>query len=189
MQNPLRSEAEAFRFLVVVVAGAIVVAAASFVNTWLALAAAVVAVGGVIVWIMRGPATTKPAAVLVSGTPGATHRVLLVAEPGTSGIAGRIGERTTDVLVVVPALVSTMKSLTGAVDDERNEAQRTAEALAGDLSRAGLEARGVVGADDTVLAIEDALREFGADEIVLASGDDALLAKVRERFAVPVSRL
>jgi len=86
------------------------------------------------------------------------------------------------VLVVVPALVSTVQSLTGAVDDEREKAQQTAETLAGELSRAGLQARGVVGADDTVLAIEDALREFGADEIVLAMGDEALLAKAHERF-------
>ena len=76
------------------------------------------------------------------------------------------------MLVVVPALVSTVQSLTGAVDDERAAAQSTAETLAGDLSRNGVQARGLVGADDTVLAIEDALREFGADEIVLAGADD-----------------
>jgi hypothetical protein len=189
MRNPLRSEAEAFRFLVVVIVAAVVVAAASYLNTWVGVAAAVVAVGGVIAWLMRAPLEAKRATVLVSGTPGATHRVLLVAARGTSGIAGQIGERATDVLVVVPALVSTVQSLTGAVDDEREEAQRTAEALAGEISRAGLLARGVVGADDTVLAIEDALREFGADEIALAIGDEALLAKARERFALPVSRL
>ena len=189
MRNPLRSEAEAFRFLVVVVVAAVVIVAASYINTWVGVAVAVVAVGGVIAWLMRAPVEAERTAVLVSGTPGATHRVLLVAARGTSGIAGRIDERATDVLVVVPALVSTVRSLTGAVDDARKEAQRTAEALAGELSRAGLPARGVVGADDTVLAIEDALREFGADEIVLAMGDEALVAKARERFALPVSRL
>ena len=188
-RNPLRSEAEAFRFLVVVIAGAAVVVAAAYVNTWVGVAAAVLVIGGVAVWLLRAPLQAERAPVLVSGTPGATHRVLLVAARGTSGIAGRIGERATNVLVIVPALVSTVQSLTGAVDDEREKAQQTAEALAGELSRAGLQARGVVGADDTVLAIEDALREFGADEIVLAMGDEALLAKAHERFALPVSRL
>jgi hypothetical protein len=189
MRNPLRSEAEAFRFLVVVIAGAVVVVAAAYVSTWVGVAAAVLVVAGVGAWLLHAPLTTVPPPVLTFGTPGATHRVLLVAARGTSGIAGRIGERTTNVIVVVPALVSTVQSLTGAVDDAREEAQQAAEALADDLSRTGVQARGVVGADDTMLAIEDALREFGADEIVLAVGDEALLAKARERFAVPVSRL
>jgi hypothetical protein len=189
MRNPLRSEAEAFRLLIVVAVAAVVVAAASYLNTWVGVAAALVAVGGVVAWLLRAPLETERATVLVSGTPGTTHRVLLVAASGTSGIAGRFGEGATDVLVVVPALVSTVHALTGAVDDEREEAQRTAEALAGEISRAGLLARAVVGADDTVLAIDDALREFGADEIVLAMGDEALLAKTRERFALPVSQL
>jgi hypothetical protein len=189
MRNPLRSEAEAFRFLVVVIAGAVVVVAAAYVNTWVGVAAAVLVIGGVGAWLLRSPLQAERSSVLVSGTPGAAHRVLLVAADGTSGIAGRIGERATSVLVIVPALVSTVQSLTGAVDDERAQAQQTAEGLAGELSRAGLQARGVVGADDTLLAIEDALREFGADEIVLAMGDEALLAKAHERFALPVSRL
>jgi hypothetical protein len=189
MRNPLRSEAEAFRFLVVVIGAAIVVVAAAYLNTWVGVAAALVAVGGVVAWLFRASPKAEPATVLASGTPGATHRVLLVAASGTSGIAERISERATDALVVVPALVSTVQALTGAVDDEREEARRTAEALAGEISRAGLEARGVVGADDTLLAIDDALREFGADEIVLAMGDEALLAKTRERFALPVSQL
>lgn len=36
---------------------------------------------------------------------------------------------------------------------------------------------------------EEALREFGADEVVLADADEELLAAARERFAVPVSPL
>jgi hypothetical protein len=187
MHNPLRSEAEAFRFLVVVIAVAIVVAAAAYLNTWLGVAAAIVAVGSVVTWLMRGPHEAKRP-MIVSSTPAGSHRVLLVTPSGATGVAGHISEQATDVLVVVPALVSTVQSLTGAVDDQREEAQRTAEEVAGDLTRSGVPARGVVGADDTVLAIEDALREFGADEIVLAMGDDTLAAKVRERFAVPVSR-
>jgi hypothetical protein len=45
----------------------------------------------------------------------------------------------------------------------------------------------VVGADDTVLAIEDALREYGADEIVFVAVDHGVLDHARERFALPVS--
>jgi len=190
MRNPLRTEADAFRFLVVVIGGAVVVAVASWLNTWVGVAAAIVVIGGVIAWLTRKETEGETTTVLASGTPGATHRVLLVVPRGAStGIAGRIGSSATEVLVVVPALVSTVQSLTGAVDDEREEAQRTADAVAGELSGAGLQARGVVGADDTVLAIEDALREFGADEIVLAGVENDVLEKARERFALPVSTL
>ena len=41
MRNPLRSEAEAFRFLVVVIVGALVIVGAAYINTWVGVAAAV----------------------------------------------------------------------------------------------------------------------------------------------------
>ena len=187
MRNPLRSEADAFQFLVVVVGGAVVVGAAAYLNTWVGVAAALLVIGGIGVWLMRAPGV--PPVALSSSTPGSMHRVLVVAPPGTSGLAGRIDGGATEILVVVPALASTVEALTGAVDDRRADAQQTADALAAELSGTGLRARGIVGADDTVLAAEDALRMFGADEIVLVGGDASLLEKARERFAMPVSRL
>jgi hypothetical protein len=189
MRNPLRSEAEAFRFLIVVLVGAVIVGVAGYINTWVGVAAAVLVIAGIAAWLTGAPSASDSAQQLVSATPGKAHRVLLVAAAGTATIAGRIGGQTTDVLVVVPALVSTVKALTGDVDDERAQAQQTADSLAAEISAAGVPARGLVGADDTILAIEDALRQYGADEIVLATGDDESLAKVRERFAVPVSAL
>jgi hypothetical protein len=89
-----------------------------------------------------------------------------------------------EVLVVVPALASTSESLTGAVDDRRHAAEETAAALGSGLPHARVE----VGADDPALAVEDALRMFGADEVLVA-GDDGMLDAIRERVALPVSRL
>ena len=43
MRNPLRSEAEAYRFLGVVIVGAAVIIGAAFINTWLGVAVAVIA--------------------------------------------------------------------------------------------------------------------------------------------------
>jgi hypothetical protein len=54
MRNPLRSEAEAFRFLIVVIGSAIVIAAAAYVNTWLGLAAAVLVVAWLVRWVRGG---------------------------------------------------------------------------------------------------------------------------------------
>ena len=48
--------------------------------------------------------------------------------------------------------------------------------------------RAEVGADDPVLAVDDALRTFGADEIAVA-GDERLVERIRGRATVPVSQV
>ena len=183
VRNPLRSEAEAFRFLVAVIVGALVIVGAAYLNTWLGVAAAVVAVAGIVWWLKQEPvpgaADEQPR--LTSSTPAKMHRVLVVAAPGTSSVSAP--SRATDVVVLVPAVASTVEALTGAVDDRRAEAEATAKRLAGQLHNA----RGEVGADDPGLAVEDALRTFGADEIVVA-GDDGLLESVRSHVTSPVTK-
>ena len=56
MRNPLRSEAEAFRFLLVVIGGAVVIAVASWLNTWLGVVAAAVVVVLLVRWVRGGQA-------------------------------------------------------------------------------------------------------------------------------------
>jgi len=183
MRNPLRSEAEAFRFLITVIIGALVIVGAAYVNTWLGVAAAVAVVAGILWWLMQEPipgAADSPPK-LASETPRGTHRVLVVAAPGTTSV--QVAPSATDIIVVVPALASTVEALTGAVDDRRAEAEETARRLATGLPNA----RGEVGADNVGLAVEDALRTFGADEIVVA-GDDAMAAEIRSRVTIPVTR-
>jgi hypothetical protein len=182
MRNPLRSEGEAYRFLGVVIVGAAVIIGASFINTWLGVAVAVIAFGWLGWWLMHDPlpGTADPPRPVASGTPPRTRRVLVVAPPGTESVAVPDGA---ELLIVVPALASTRESLTGAVDDRRHDAESTAAALESRLPGARVE----VGADDPALAVEDALRAFGADE-VLVVGDDGMLDAIRERVALPVSR-
>ena len=183
VRNPLRSEAEAFRFLVAVIVGALVIVGAAYLNTWLGVAVAIIAVAGIVWWLRQEPvpgAADAPPR-LTSSTPPKTHRVLVVAAPGTSSVSAP--SHATDVVVLVPALTSSVEALTGAVDDRRAEAEATAKRLAGQLQNA----RGEVGADDPALAVEDALRTFGADEIVVA-GDDGLVESIRDRVTIPVSK-
>jgi hypothetical protein len=182
MRNPLRSEAEAFRFLIVVIVGALVIVGASYLNVWVGVAAALIVVGAIVWWLMKGDLRTQPPARLVSETPPGVHRVLVLAQPGTTEVD--LDEGATEVVVVVPALASPVEALTGAVDDRRAEAAETATTLARQLPNA----RGEIGADDPLLAIDDSLRAFGADEIVIVGADDELLRQARERFAVPVKR-
>jgi hypothetical protein len=182
MRNPLRSEGEAYRLLWIVVLGAAVIIAAAFINMWLGVAVAVIAFAALGWWLMKEPVpgAAEPPPVVTSGTPPGTHRVLVVAPPGTETVAVPDGA---EVLVVVPALSSTGEALTGAVDDRRHDAEATAAALSERLDGARVE----VGADDPALAVEDALRVFGADEVLVA-GDDGMLEAIRERVALPVGR-
>jgi hypothetical protein len=183
MRNPLRSEAEAFRFLIVVIVGAVIVIAAAYGNMWVGVAAAVLAFAALVWWLMHEPVpgASEPPRKLASGTPPGVRRVLVVAPPGTERVAVPDGA---DVLVVVPATAGRVEALTGAVDDRRHDAEATAAKLESRLPGARVE----IGADDPVLAVEDALRVFGADEVLVA-GDEETLEAIRERVAVPVSRL
>jgi hypothetical protein len=52
---------------------------------------------------------------------------------------------------------------------------------------ARLDASGVVGDEDPLAAVDDALRTFGGDEVVAATSDPQLLAALRRRYAIPVS--
>ena len=122
MRNPLRSEAEAFRFLGVVIVGAAVIIAASFINTWLGVAVAVIVFAGLVWWLRQEPVpgAADAAPVVTSSTPAGTHRVLVVAPPGTETVTVPNGA---ELLVVVPTLASKTQSLTGAVDDSRPDAE------------------------------------------------------------------
>lgn len=91
------------------------------------------------------------------------------------------------VLVVAPALgVSALQSLTGAVDEARAEAEARADRLA---RATGQEARTEIGDSDPLVAVEDALREFPAQEIVVAGAANGELQAGLSRFGVPVARV
>jgi hypothetical protein len=186
LRNPLRSEGEAFRFLIVVIGAAIVIVIAAVINTWLGVAAAILSVGGIVWWLLQEPVpgAADPAPVVDPSTAPGTHRVLVVAPPGTADV--QVAERATDIVVVVPALASKLEAATGAVDDRRAEAEQTVLALTRRLSRPGINVRGEVGADNPALAVDDALRLFGADEIVIA-GDASVADEIRSRVTVPVT--
>jgi hypothetical protein len=183
MRNPLRSEAEAYRFLGVVIVSAVLIIVAAYINTWLGVAVAVLAFAGLVWWLRKEPVpgSADHAPVLASSTPPGTRRVLVLAPPGTESVAVPDGA---DVLVVVPAVSGKVEALTGSVDGRRADAEATAAALEARLPGARVE----VGADDPALAVEDALRVFGADEVLVA-GDAELLATIRDRVALPVSQV
>ena len=56
MRNPLGSEAEAYRFLGVIIIGAAAIIAGSYINTWLGVAVAVIAFVALGWWLKHEPA-------------------------------------------------------------------------------------------------------------------------------------
>jgi hypothetical protein len=122
------------------------------------------------------------------------HRVLVVAvTEATADSAQRIADlagSATDVRVVVPVPSHRLDRLMSAEDDARREAEGSLARSAGALVAAGLPVSGSVGDHDPAQAMEDELRDFAADEVVLltANGKDPL-AKVESRLGLPLRRV
>ncbi len=101
-----------------------------------------------------------------------------------------------ELLVVAPASkISKLDWLTNAEDDARAEAAQRAEEVAEAAPGADVEA--LVGDSDPVKAIEDALRRFPADELIVITRPDEEAEWLEEgsgeeaqnRFSLPVTHL
>ena len=201
MDNPFRSEAAAFRFLLMTIGAFALIAIGSIINTWLGLAVAVVlSAGAVGVYLRgRGEAPARQRVVL----PSPRLRVLVVANETVEGhelletIRGRVQGRPADIYVVSPALNSKLRHWTSDEDGARDAARARLDRSLARLGAVGLDARGEVGDADPVQAVEDALRVFGADEIVVSTHPEGrshwlergVVDAVRERFEVPVTHV
>jgi hypothetical protein len=122
--------------------------------------------------------------------PRLAERIAHHVERSRDGDGG--AERDPDVLVLVPALNTALAHWAADVRGARATAARRLEVSLDRLRWAGLEARGAVGDSNPVLAIEDALREFPVDEVlvVAAEGEGGdLAAELRERLDQPVGKL
>lgn len=104
-----------------------------------------------------------------------------------TAIATRKDMADVNVHVVAPApSVGPLQWLTSADDEARAEAEkladRTAEAVDADVETE-------VGEHDPLLAVEDALRVFPADEILVAGTADEKAEAALRRLGLPISRL
>jgi hypothetical protein len=110
-------------------------------------------------------------------------------------VRGRAGDDAEMVVVAPASEISRLDWLTNAEDDARTEAAAVAEKAAAATPTEDVEAR--VGDADPLRAIEDALRTFPADEIlVVAHRDDeagwleeGTGATAQARFSLPVTRV
>ena len=111
-----------------------------------------------------GP-TSKTRVLIVATEAVVGDAVADVLEPRLRGEAG-----THEAFVVAPAITgSALKHGMGDVDEARVEAQERLEESLGSLRGQGMDVAGSVGDSDPILAIQDALATFDADEIVLVT--------------------
>jgi GABA permease len=203
MESPFRSEAAAFRFLLITVGAFALIVVTSAISTtlgfltFLALTAAAVAV----YLRQRGPAPDREH-VEILGAPD-ERRVLVVANETVAGeeLLSTIStlaltERTT-FLVVCPALNSRLKTYTSDEDPAREAAQKRLDVTLARLASVGIEARGQVGDGDPLVAVDDAVRTFGPSEIVISTHppgrsnwlEKGIVETVRTRYDVPVTHV
>ena len=203
-RNPFRSEAEAFRLVWVTIAAFAAIAAATLLGGWavgLAVAVAVIALG---LWWYLKPleeSSEQQASTHVSGE--GERRILVIANETVAGEALREAiERAASgydahVLVVTPAVNTKLRHWVSDEDAARAAAQqRLADSLAR-LAASGIDARGEVGDADPVQSIADALRTFGADEVIISTHPEGrsnwlvegVVDTARERFAVPITHV
>jgi hypothetical protein len=128
-------------------------------------------------------------------------RLLIVAGkavPGVDALPGGVQgllDGADEILVVTPALPNRLEWLASATDKARERADERLNEILEQLADTDSDVSGEVGADDPLLAFEDAIREFEPGHILVAlrTGEEAgwqergLLDEIRDRFGLPTT--
>jgi hypothetical protein len=205
MHNPLRSEADAFRWVVVIGLAAASVIALTLLTrpaigvVWLALL-----IGFGVGFGYKAARGSLPQSFEVSRGGDGKFRLLVVANETVQGaeLLGEIRERCRDrrseVMVVTPALAASRADHWASDIDVAIEiARQRMELSLIEIRELGLKAKGEIGDSDPNMAIEDALRVFAADEIVISTHppersrwlEHGVVDKARERIDLPITHV
>jgi hypothetical protein len=205
MHNPLRSEADAFRWIVIIGTGAASVIALTLLTrpaVGAAWAAALVGFGVGLAW--RSSRGTLPRSVRPSRGADGKRRVLVVANETVGGrallreIENRCRGVESEILVVTPALTgSRAEHWSSDVDEAIELARQRLELSLQTIQETGLRASGQVGDSEPNVAIEDALREFPADEIIISTHppersrwlEKGVVERARDEIELPVAHV
>ena len=104
-------------------------------------------------------------------------------------------DAASDVLVVTPVLPGGLQWLVSDTDRARHEADARLNVVLGHMEALGVAAEGRVGDETPLTALEDAVRQFRPDHILIAlrAEDHAgwqergLVDQVRARFRIPIT--
>ncbi|MDX6492750.1 MAG: permease [Gaiellaceae bacterium] len=198
-----RSEAEAYRLLLLTIGYFALIVAASWINRWLGLAVFVVLTLAVL-WRSFGRRDEPPPTRHVEHrSEEGEQRILVLANETVQGgalreaIAQKSAGRRAHVLVVTPALNSPLRHWASDEDGARANAELRQAASLRALERLGVEARGEIGDADPLQALDDACRSFGPDEIVISTHPEGrshwlesnVVERARARFDVPITHV
>jgi hypothetical protein len=201
--NPFRSEAEAYRFVWLTIGYFGLIVAGALINRWLGIAVFIV-LSAMVLFLYFRRGERRPQVVATTRRSGEDERRILVIANETVGgetLRNTIRERSAgsraQILVVSPALNSPLKHWVSDDDEARKAAQDRLDRSLARLREAGIEARGEIGDGEPLQAIEDALRTFGADEIIISTHPEGrsnwlekgVVSGARERFAVPITHV
>ncbi|HUZ82036.1 MAG TPA: universal stress protein [Gaiellaceae bacterium] len=203
MRNPFRSEADAFRFVWLTIGYFALIVAGSVIASWVGLAVFLVLTGAALWSILRRGRPEVPVAQVPAESPPGEHRILVVANETVGGhallaeIRSRSAGRNAVVLVLCPALNSPLRHWVSDEDEARAAASARLDQSLASMRAAGLDATGKIGDGDPIQAIEDALRTFRPDELVISTHplgrshwlERGVVEKARERFALPVTHV
>jgi GABA permease len=203
MPNPFRSEESAFRFVWLTIGYFAPIVIASWINTWLGVAVFVILTAGVVYWLLlrRGERERPDKQVPAPHAPD-ERRILVVANETVGGpellaeVRQRVGAGGR-VRVVCPALNSQLRHWVSDEDEAREAAQIRLDASLAAMRAAGLQADGEIGDDDPIQAIEDAMRTFRPDELILSTHpvgrsnwlERGVVEKARERFEISLTHV
>jgi GABA permease len=152
----------------------------------------------------RGARGSLPRSVALTRGGDGRFRLLVVANETVGGAAllDEIGDRCRgrdcEILVVTPALASSRAAHWASDVDEAIElARQRMELSLIAIDQLGLKARGEVGDSDPNVAIEDALRVFAADEIVISTHppkrsrwlEHGVVDRARQQIDLPISHV
>ncbi len=205
MHNPLRSEADAFRWVVVIGVGAVsVIALTLLTRPVIGVVWAAALIGFGVGFAYRGARGSFPRDVAITRGGDGRFRLLVVANETVQGSAllDEIGERCRDraceILVVTPALPTSRAAHWASDSDEATElARQRMELSLIAIGKLGLKAKGEIGDADPNLAIEDALRLFPADEILISTHppqrsrwlEHGVVDRAREQIDLPIGHV
>lgn len=205
MHNPLRSEADAFKWVVVIGVGALSVIGLTLLTrpvVGVIWAAALVGFGAGVAY--RSARGALPRSVEVTRGGDGKHRLLVVANETVGGgeliaeIQSRCRGRDCEIRVVTPALAASRVShWTSDVDEAIELARQRMELSLIAIRELGLRAKGEIGDSDPNVAIEDALRTFPADEIVISTHppersrwlEHRVVDRAREEIELPITHV
>jgi GABA permease len=206
MRAPVTSETDAFRIaygtaLLIGVSVLVGIATKPVVGAVVFTLVALVA----FVWDVRtvDAQRLRPLREAAAASPKAdAWRILVVANETLAGeeLRDAIMHRAKldpELIVMAPILPSRAHLITTDIDRDIQDAQRRLDATLSWAAAKGLTAHGEVGRTHPLAAVEDGLRRFGADEVIISTHpagksnwlESGLVERVREELDVPVTHV